>query len=127
LIIKTLKGANRASACGAIAAYLVASVSVVTLITSGLGAALPVGVLSGGVLDFIIFAALGWGISRYSRTCAVVALLLYMFKVADFFLKFWPYTAIVVCANTVLYFLGILGTFSFHKLKNADAIASTSA
>jgi hypothetical protein len=51
-----------------------------------------------------------------------MALLVYIFEVAGSLVKFWPYTAIVVCANIVLYLCGILGTISYHRIKRADAI-----
>jgi hypothetical protein len=79
------------------------------------------------LIDASIFAALGFGIYRYSRLCAVLALLLYGIEQYYSLMHPKPTNTIVFVFFFVFFLRGIRGTFAYHKLKNKGAAAGTIA
>jgi hypothetical protein len=78
---------------------------------------LPFVLQPGGFLDAALFAALGWGIWRFSRICAGLALALYVFEEAVSFGAYWPYSTSLVVINVLLYLNGIRGAVAYHRFE----------
>jgi hypothetical protein len=73
--------------------------------------------LPGGYLDAALFAVLGWGIWRFSKVCAGLALALCLFEEAVSFGAYGPYSTILVIINVLLYLNGIRGAIAYHRFE----------
>jgi hypothetical protein len=69
---------------------------------------------------------LGWGISRFSRVCAGLALALYVFEQAVSFGVYGPFSAILLIINVLLYLNGIRGAIAYHRFERMDISAGKS-
>jgi hypothetical protein len=113
--IRTVKAAVSAARCGAIAAYLFATIALTSSIVGASSLQLPFVPPPGGFLDTGLFAALGWGIWRFSRICAGIALVLYLFEQAVSFGAYGPFSTTMVVINVLLYLNGIRGAIAYHR------------
>ena len=125
--IQTVKAAVFAARCGAIAAYLFATISLTSSILGSLAIQLPFVLPPGGYLDAALFAVLGWGISRFSRACAGLALALYAFEQAVSFGVYGRLSASLLIINVLLYLNGIRGAIAYHRFERMDISAAKSA
>ena len=115
--IRTVRAAVFATRCGAVAAYLFAIITLATSLSGTLSLRLPLVLPPGGYLDAALFAVLGWGISRFSRICAGLALVLYLFEQAVSFGVYGPFSTILVIINVLLYLNGIRGALAYHRFE----------
>ena len=67
------------------------------------------------------------GIYRYSRICAVLALVFYVVEQVNNIAAFRAYNAVMALFFIVLFLKGVRGTFAYHRLKNVatEVLVST--
>jgi hypothetical protein len=100
-----------------------ATIALTSSIIGALSLQVPFVLPPGGFLDAALFAALGWGIWRFSRICAGLALALYLFEEAVSFGAYSPYSTILVIINVVLYLNGIRGAIAYHRFEKIPITA----
>ena len=76
--IKSIDEAKEFARAGFLAALICAGVPFTLALFSFAGIVLLPGFDAFALIDVMLFAGLGWGIFRYSRICAVLALILYV-------------------------------------------------
>lgn len=70
------------------------------------------------LLDVFLFWGLSFGILKKSRTCAIIVLVYHLLNRIDMFRRTQSLSisfGLVSIIAIVIYFLGILGTFAYHK------------
>jgi hypothetical protein len=71
-----------------------------------------------GIFDVVIIAGLAYGTFRFSRTCALLMLVVYVAGTFAIMAGHWSVTAIIVRAVFVYYFArGAQAAFTYHSLK----------
>ena len=73
------------------------------------------------LIDVMLFAGLGWGIYRYSRICAVLALILYVAEQAYNVKNFETFNAVMAVLFIVFFAKGVRGTFAYQRFTAANA------
>lgn len=110
--------AERLVACGWIAASVAGLITLVFLIVGGLGLT-PL-----NLIDAVLLLGLAYGIYRRSRVCAVLVLAYHVANQMALFeraLLVPPLTVAIALVFGALYVLGIIGTFSHHARRGAQA------
>ncbi len=106
--ITDLKSAKAAALYGLTVSLWVAGVTTFSVITHFLEFSSSV--------DVVIFLILGWGIYKLSRTAAVLALIIYVWGQADYWLRHGSQNWFMVGILALFYIHSIRGTFVYHRL-----------
>jgi hypothetical protein len=119
--IDTLELAQEAAKGGFAAAMFCAAVTAVLAIAGYFGFSLIPGLGLFALIDAAIFAGLGWGIYRYSRVCAVLALLFYCAEQFNNVVSLSAVNAVLLVLFLVFYWRAVRGTFAYHRIKKSAA------
>jgi len=111
---------------GFVAALICAGITLALVLLSFAGVSLLPGFNAFALMDVALFAGLAWGIYRYSRICAVLALALYVAEQANNVMSFNTYNAVMAVLFIIFFVKSIRGTFAYHRFKaaNADPVSS---
>jgi hypothetical protein len=123
--IDTVEDAIKASKNGMVAAYICAAVTSGIVVAGLLGFRLFAGVGALALIDAAIFVGLGWGISKYSRISAGVALGFYLLEQANNAMNLHAFNAVMALIFIVLFIKGLRGTLAYHRL-NRLAVSNNS-
>jgi len=111
------EGSARKAARGAMwGAFFVAFITASVALLSGAGVSLFKGVGPAAWLDAVVFAALGVGIGKMSRTAAIGALVLYVlerFAMAPV----GGLNPVMMIAMVICFSHGVRGTWAFHRFR----------
>ena len=113
-VIVDVETARRVSRQGFWAATWVAGVTALLALLSTLGVNIWNFDLY-ALVDALIFAIIGWGIHRLSRTAAVAGICLYLLERAYMWATFGPKNPFVAAIFILMFINGVRGTFAFHK------------
>lgn len=79
------------------------------------------------LFDVALIFGLAFGISKKSRTCAVVMLIYFLISKIILTIESGRPSGVVLSIIFIYYFWqGVSGTFAYHKLKNRDPALATS-
>ena len=109
--------AERMVACGWIAAAIAGLTTLVFALTSSFG------LNHYNLVDAALLLGLAYGISRRSRTCAVLALAYHILNRAMLYSArdLPPITTVITLIFAALYVLGVIGTFVHHARRRPAA------
>ena len=108
--LNTLPGAESAIDIGKVAAYVITVLTCAFLVFRRA----PVSAF----LDAAVIGALGFGIGKKSRICAVLALVVYLSEQAFAYVKgFGSWNIAVLVIIVFLFVNAARGTFAYHRLK----------
>ena len=115
--VSDLDGAKDATRYGMWCAYLVAGVTGLLAVLSFFGVRL-MGITPSALLDAALFAAIGFGLSKYSRFAAVAGFLLYLAEKIYALVTTGSILGVGALGVVILFglFNGIRGTFAHQKL-----------
>ncbi len=119
--IKSIDEAKEFARAGFLAALICAGVTLTLVLLSFAGIVLLPGFDAFALIDVMLFAGLGWGIYRYSRICAVLALILYVAEQAYNVKNFETFNAVMAVLFIVFFAKGVRGTFAYQRFTAANA------
>ena len=119
--LDSVEAAVDAAKAGAAGAFMVAAVTAALAIASIFGFSVIPGVGALSLIDAAIFAGLGFGISRNSRVCAVLALAFYLLEQWMMVSNVSTFNGVMFVLFVVFFINGIRGTFAYHRLKHHPA------
>lgn len=76
-------------------------------------------------LDAVLFAIIAFGIFKYSRTAAILGLLLYLLERAVMWAEHGARNPFMAFLFIMLFISSIRGTFEYHKRKNNFDLSKT--
>ena len=120
--VGNIEAAKKACKGAAISAFLVAGVTALIAVIALAGSSLIPGINGWALLDAAIFGLLGFFLLRFSRTAAVIALVLFIVErismMASNGIAGFPLALILI----VFFIGGVRGAFAYHHLAGqADA------
>ncbi len=107
------------SRSGAAAAFVCAGVTAAATAAAMFGYSLMPGFNAWALIDAALFAGLGWGVWRFSRIAAVLALVLYIAERAMMFSQTPSHLAVITVMFIIFFVNGIRGTVAYHRLRHA--------
>jgi hypothetical protein len=114
----TLPGIESAIDNGKVTAFAIAGITVLLVLFRMFAAA--------SLMDAAIFAGFGYGIGRKSRTCAILALILYSGgQVLAYFGGRGGWNIVLVVIIIFLFVNAVRGAFAYHRFMKRDQIQET--
>jgi serine/threonine-protein kinase len=122
--ISNIEEAKEYTRSGFVAALFCAGVTLALVLLHFAGASLLPGFDAFALFDVALFAGFAWGIYRYSRICAILALVLYVGEQANNIVNFRTYNAVLAVLFIMFFIKSIRGTFAYHRFKAASSSVS---
>jgi len=120
--VNILEGAKAASNCGYWAAVFVAGGTAFVILLGQLGYELEPGHFGiEAIVDVTIFAAIAWGIARYSRFAAILGLVVFLLERLYSWYSFGIGGMGVAAIFVLLFVNGIRGNFAYQRHRMLDS------
>ena len=125
--VNTLESSKQACRNAAGAAFIVAALTAIVAVIAMTSGTAIVGINGWALVDAVAFAVLGIFLRRFSRTAALIALVLYILERVAMMADSPSPAGIPLAIIFVLFFLGgVRGAFAYHRL-NAEQSAQANA